>query len=130
MKLHGFHKLKDIKLNCFLTQALIIYLIIYTHIHNRIEIVFTQVTMSSALYVPYKAVGVVTDGLPFFVNRLGEENFIYTSIGESFQVFRFDRLTVCLASKAIPNPPSASAADGSSNKSKGVSRGPSRDDNR
>lgn len=38
------------------------------------------------LYAPYKAVGYVTDGNPFFIHRLGEEIFIYTSIGKSFQV--------------------------------------------
>ena len=41
---------------------------------------------SQALYVPYKAVGYVTDGNPFVVNRLGNETFINVTIGRSFQV--------------------------------------------
>ncbi len=72
-----------------------------------------------ALYAPYKAVGVVTDGRPFFVHRLGEENFIYTSIGEAFQVFKFDKLTVCLASRSLPPVPSSSSSSSSSSSAAG-----------
>lgn len=42
--------------------------------------------MTTALYYPYKAVGYVTDGSPFYVNRLGDETFLTVSIGKSFQV--------------------------------------------
>lgn len=42
--------------------------------------------MTTALYYPYKAVGYVTDGNPFCVNRLGDETFLSVSIGKSFQV--------------------------------------------
>jgi hypothetical protein len=43
--------------------------------------------MSAAgLFAPFKAVGFVTDGNGFAVNRLGSETFIITSIGKSFQV--------------------------------------------
>lgn len=42
--------------------------------------------MATALYYPYKAVGYVTDGNPFYVNRLGDETFLTVSIGKSFQV--------------------------------------------
>ena len=55
-----------------------------------------------SLYSPYKAVGVVTDGNPFVVNHLGEETFLTTSIGSCFQVYRFDKLTVCLVGKDTP----------------------------
>lgn len=40
----------------------------------------------SKLFVPYRAVGLVTDGAPFHVNRLGDRAFITTSIGDAFQV--------------------------------------------
>lgn len=53
----------------------------------------------SALYIPYKAIGYVTDANPFVVTRLGDETFITTSIGKSFQVYRFDKLVVCLVSR-------------------------------
>jgi hypothetical protein len=46
------------------------------------------VEMATALYYPFKAVGYVTDGNPFFLNRLGDETFLTVSIGKSFQVRR------------------------------------------
>ena len=54
-----------------------------------------------SLYTPYKAVGLVTDGSPFVVNRLGEETFVMTSIGSMFQVYRLHHLTLCLVSQSI-----------------------------
>lgn len=56
----------------------------------------------ATLYAPYKAIGYVTDG-PFVINRLGEENFLVCSIGKCFQVYRIDRLAVCLISKQTAN---------------------------
>lgn len=41
---------------------------------------------STSLYVPYKAVGYVTGNNPFVINRLGNETFLTTTIGKSFQV--------------------------------------------
>ena len=55
----------------------------------------------AALYAPYKAIGMVTDGNPFVVNRLGDETFLMTSIGSMFQVYRLDHLTLCLASQSV-----------------------------
>jgi hypothetical protein len=46
--------------------------------------------MTTALFSPYKAVGHVTDGNPFCINRLGEETFLSTSIGKAFQVLLSD----------------------------------------
>lgn len=57
----------------------------------------------SDIYMPYKAVGYVTDGKPFVINRLGEETFITTSIGNAFQVYKFNKLQVCLVSQSIPD---------------------------
>ena len=53
----------------------------------------------ASLYSSYKAIGYVTDGNPFFLNRLGDDNFLTTSIGKSFQVYRTDRLVVCMVSQ-------------------------------
>lgn len=55
--------------------------------------------MESTLYFPYKSVGVVTDGKPFVMNRMGDEVFLVASIGNAFQVYRFDKLLVCLVSQ-------------------------------
>ena len=61
----------------------------------------------ASLYTPYKAVGYVTDGNPFVINRLGDDTFLTTSIGKAFQVYRFDKLTVCLVSRPTPGDGSA-----------------------
>eukprot|EP01035_Chromulina_nebulosa_P017969 gene17969-23600_t len=57
---------------------------------------------SKGLFSPFKAIGYVTDGKPFVVNAMNSENFIYTIIGKSFQIFRFDKLRVCLVSSPAP----------------------------
>ncbi len=59
---------------------------------------------NNTLYLPYKVVGLVTDGSPFVVNKLGNETFITIPIGNMFQVFRADRLTPILVSKPAPGP--------------------------
>ena len=59
--------------------------------------------MDNPLFIPFKAVGFVTDGRPFAINRLGGETFVTVSVGQAFQVFRFAKLTVCLVSRPIPN---------------------------
>jgi hypothetical protein len=47
----------------------------------------SSVAMASlALYVPYRAIGSVTDGVPFVLNILGDEQFLIASIGKAFQV--------------------------------------------
>lgn len=45
-----------------------------------------QEARASRLFIPYRAVGLITDGAPFHVNRLGDRTFITTSIGDAFQV--------------------------------------------
>ena len=56
----------------------------------------------TTLYTPYKAIGYVCDSNPFVINRLGEEIFITTSIGTSFQVYRFNKLVSCMISTTTP----------------------------
>lgn len=56
----------------------------------------------SALYAPFKAIGYVTDENPFKINRLGDEIFLTVSVGHHFQVYRVNKLTVCLVSKRCP----------------------------
>jgi hypothetical protein len=40
----------------------------------------------TSLYVPYRAIGHITDGVPFVINVLGDEQFLISSIGKAFQV--------------------------------------------
>lgn len=57
----------------------------------------------SILWSPYKAVGYVTDGKPFLINQLGTETFLTTTIGNAFQVYKFNKLQVCLVSRSTAN---------------------------
>ena len=46
----------------------------------------------SALLVPYRAVGLVTDGNPFAVVEHGTETFLTVGIGRSYQIFNCNKL--------------------------------------
>lgn len=43
-------------------------------------------TTSSRLYYPFRALGVVNDGLPFVLSRRGDDCFLAVSIDRAFQV--------------------------------------------
>lgn len=43
-------------------------------------------TTASRLFYPFRALGAVTDGLPFVLNRRGDECFLTVSIDRAFQV--------------------------------------------
>jgi len=46
----------------------------------------------SALFRPVRAIGVVTDGVPFAPTTLGDADFVTVSIGRGFQIFECDKL--------------------------------------
>eukprot|EP00929_Paragymnodinium_shiwhaense_P029820 TRINITY_DN17018_c0_g1_i1.p1 TRINITY_DN17018_c0_g1~~TRINITY_DN17018_c0_g1_i1.p1 ORF type:complete len:1033 (+),score=275.67 TRINITY_DN17018_c0_g1_i1:80-3178(+) len=46
----------------------------------------------SALFRPVRAIGMVTDGVPFAHAKLGSEDFVTVSIGRSFQVYETGKL--------------------------------------
>ena len=47
----------------------------------------SESTSTAPLLVPYRAVGLVTDGVPFAVQAHGTETFVTTSTGSSFQIW-------------------------------------------
>eukprot|EP00927_Polykrikos_kofoidii_P039823 TRINITY_DN34135_c0_g1_i1.p1 TRINITY_DN34135_c0_g1~~TRINITY_DN34135_c0_g1_i1.p1 ORF type:complete len:1018 (+),score=216.00 TRINITY_DN34135_c0_g1_i1:173-3226(+) len=49
----------------------------------------------SALFRPTRAIGVVSDGLPFAPSTLGSADFVTVSIGRGFQVFECEKLRIC-----------------------------------
>ncbi|CAM9336689.1 unnamed protein product, partial [Ectocarpus fasciculatus] len=55
-------------------------------------------TTASRLFYPFRALGAVTDGLPFVLNRRGDECFLAVSIDRAFQIYRCDHLRVVLVS--------------------------------
>ncbi|CAM9879754.1 unnamed protein product, partial [Phaeothamnion confervicola] len=58
---------------------------------------------SSRLYYPYRALGLVTDGVPFVLNRLGEASFVTVSTGHAFQILDAAHLRVVMGSPPIPD---------------------------
>ena len=65
---------------------------------------------SSALFVPFRALGLISDGVAFALQRRGKETFLVTSVGTSWQV-RFLILFTCLPSRCVhsTHPSSASS---------------------
>jgi hypothetical protein len=54
------------------------------------------------MYVSYKTVGFISDGVSCLFNRLGDKVFICSTTRDSFQVYRYDNLSACLTSKKLP----------------------------
>ena len=42
--------------------------------------------MPPALFIPFRALGYITDDVPFAVQRRGRESFVTVSVGKSWQV--------------------------------------------
>jgi U3 small nucleolar RNA-associated protein 21 len=56
---------------------------------------------ASALFTPYRAVGLVTGGEQQCMHHLGSASFLVTSVGRAFQVYDCAHLGVSLVSKRI-----------------------------
>lgn len=44
------------------------------------------------IFEPYRAVGYITSGVPFSVQRLGTETFVTVSVGKAFQIYNVFQL--------------------------------------
>jgi U3 small nucleolar RNA-associated protein 21 len=49
------------------------------------------------IFEPFRAIGYITSGVPFSVQRLGTEAFVTVSVGKAFQVYNCAKLTLVLA---------------------------------
>ncbi|KAI5557727.1 hypothetical protein BDE02_18G122900 [Populus trichocarpa] len=54
------------------------------------------------IFEPFRAIGYITSGVPFSVQRLGTEAFVTVSVGKAFQVYNCAKLTLVLASPQLP----------------------------
>lgn len=43
--------------------------------------------MAAPLFLPFRALGYITDSVPFAVQRRGKETFVTVSVGKSWQVW-------------------------------------------
>nr|TKR74873.1 hypothetical protein D5086_0000290670 [Populus alba] len=55
------------------------------------------------IFEPLRAIGCITSGVPFSVQRLGTETFVTVSAGKAFQVYNCAKLTLVLASPQLPH---------------------------
>ena len=49
------------------------------------------------IFEPYRAIGYITSGVPFSVQRLGTETFVTVSVGKAFQVYNVLSLSLSLS---------------------------------
>lgn len=62
----------------------------------------TQAVQGSNLFVPSETLGLVTDGLPVAVFRLGTEGFVVSSVGNAFHILDIKKLHIVLRSPVLP----------------------------
>ena len=65
----------------------------------------------SRLFQPYRALGLITDDLPFALTQLGSETFAVVSIGRAFQIFKCDKLGLSVVSPLLTRRISALCAE-------------------
>lgn len=51
--------------------------------------------MSAPLFQPFRALGYITDSVPYCVQRLGRESFVTVSVGKSWQVRYASIAVIC-----------------------------------
>ena len=67
---------------------------------------------SPPLLVPYRAVGLVSDGVPFAVAQLGNQTFVTTAVGRSFQVYAEQKLRLAFSGPQLPRAITALCTEG------------------
>ena len=58
-------------------------------------------SMSEPLFAPFRALGLITDSVPFCVSRRGKETFATLSVGSSWQVYNCAKLTLSLVGPQV-----------------------------
>ncbi|KHG17360.1 WD repeat-containing 36 [Gossypium arboreum] len=54
------------------------------------------------IFEPYRAIGYITSGVPFSVQRLGTETFVTVTVGKSFQIYNCSNLKLMLIGPQLP----------------------------
>lgn len=52
--------------------------------------------VSAPLFLPFRALGYITDAVPFAVQRRGKETFVTVSVGKAWQVNKCIKISVVL----------------------------------
>ncbi|XP_077238613.1 transducin family protein / WD-40 repeat family protein [Tasmannia lanceolata] len=54
------------------------------------------------IFEPFRAIGYITSGVPFSVQRLGSETFVTVSVGKAWQIYDCAKLTLVLVGPQLP----------------------------
>ncbi|KAK6916926.1 WD40 repeat [Dillenia turbinata] len=54
------------------------------------------------IFEPYRAIGYITSGVPFSVQKLGTETFVTVSVGKSWQIYDCAKLNFVIAGPLLP----------------------------
>ncbi|CAH9085598.1 unnamed protein product [Cuscuta epithymum] len=54
------------------------------------------------IFEPFRAIGYITNNVPFSVQRLGTETFVTVSIGKAFQIYNCAKLSLVLVGPQLP----------------------------
>ncbi|XP_015881797.3 uncharacterized protein LOC107417678 [Ziziphus jujuba] len=54
------------------------------------------------IFEPFRAIGYITSGVPFSVQRLGTETFVTVSVGKAFQIYNCAKLNLVLVGPQLP----------------------------
>lgn len=54
------------------------------------------------IFQPYRAIGYITSGVPFSVQRLGTETFVTVSVGRAWHIYDCGKLTLVLVGPQLP----------------------------
>ncbi|PON81318.1 Guanine nucleotide-binding protein, beta subunit [Trema orientale] len=54
------------------------------------------------IFEPFRAIGYITSGVPFSVQRLGTETFVTVSVGKAFQIYNCAKLSLVLVGPQLP----------------------------
>ncbi|KAI8993445.1 Utp21 specific WD40 associated putative domain-containing protein [Pilobolus umbonatus] len=58
----------------------------------------------SRIFQPYRALGYVTNEVPYFINNLGSDYFLTTCVGNSFQTYNLERMNLLFVSTPTEKP--------------------------
>lgn len=68
--------------------------------------------MPAPLFLPFRALGLITEDLPFCVSRRGKETFVCVSVGKSWQIYNNAKLTLTLVGPQLSDAITALACKG------------------
>ncbi|KAM6570579.1 hypothetical protein CsatB_018564 [Cannabis sativa] len=54
------------------------------------------------IFEPFRAIGYITSGVPFSIQRLGTETFVTVSVGKAFQIYNCAKLALVLVGPQLP----------------------------